>query len=71
MEDLACLEKEGKREVQFFLIKSEKREKMRLSEELIYLTADSGLDYFITINQKRRAFPAMIEVHVEKPAPEL
>ncbi|HAZ15556.1 MAG: hypothetical protein A2Y28_00860 [Chlamydiae bacterium GWC2_50_10] len=71
MEDLACLEKEGKREVQFFLIKSEKREKMRLSEELIYLTADSGLDYFITINQKRRAFPSMIEVHVEKTAPEL
>ena len=57
--------KTGKR-VQFFCCKTAKSHLQELPEELIYLTTEYDLDYFISISQSVVAFPGMIEMRIEK-----
>ena len=71
VEDLAYIEKEGHRKIQFFCMKSGQAEELLLKEDLIYITTEYGLDYFIGINTKIKTCPGLIEMRIEKPLGEL
>ena len=65
VEDVLRLEKEIHRVVQFFTIKRTKKDKTKLSDDLIYIASAFDLDYFIAINKERKTYPNMIEVVIQ------
>ncbi len=71
MNDLNAFEREGKRIVQFFCMKSNLARDLELPSEMIHVGTDYDLDYFIAINKEKVHYPRMIEIHVDKPAAEL
>ncbi len=67
LEDLEFLKQHG-RVVQFFCMKSSKRETLEDLDELIYLSTEYDLDYYMSI-APRAIHPAhMVEMKVEMPA---
>lgn len=70
-EDIAFIEKLGKRKIQFFCMKTNKRRKFKLPEEVIYIGTDYDLDYFIAINKELKSYPEMIEMRFEQSLDEL
>ncbi|MCI0382577.1 MAG: V-type ATP synthase subunit I [Chlamydiae bacterium] len=70
-EDLLFIEREGKRKIQFFCMKTSKRENLRGLDGIIYVGTDYDLDYFISINPRPKSYPGMIEMHFDKPVGEL
>ncbi len=71
MEDIDFIEREGKREIQFFCMKTEKAHNTHISDELIYVGTDYDLDYFIAINKEPKSYPGMIEMRIDRPLGEL
>lgn len=71
LEDLDFIEKTGKREIQFFCMKSAKSRDTSFSDEVIYINSDYDLDYFIAINPEPRSYPGMIEMRIDRPLGEL
>lgn len=67
LEDIAYIEKEGERKVQFFCAKSQALEGLPDREELIFIGSAHGLAYFMGIHKERKEYPQMIEVKVERP----
>lgn len=65
-DDVAFIEKEGKRKIQFFCMKTSKRRKFKLPDEVIYIGTDYDLDYFIAINKTPKSYPEMIEMRFEQ-----
>lgn len=68
--ELRCAEQESKRVIQFFCNKHEVDPKP-LPPELIYLSTEYDLDYFVAINKTRTQYPEMIEIVIERPLGEL
>lgn len=71
IDEIRVIEKAGHLKFQFFCVKSDKASKLDLSPELIYVGTEYDLDYFCYIGREEKQFPGMIEMHVEKTAPEL
>lgn len=71
MGDIAYIEKEGRKKVQFFCMKTTKSHEAPASDSLIYIGTDYDLDYFIAINPVHRTYPGMIEMHIHHSASEL
>ncbi len=71
LEEIRKLEHEGHRKVQFFCVKTAKRHKEKLGEDLIYLNTEYDLDYFMSVDEKVRSFPGMIEMRIERSLGEL
>jgi V/A-type H+-transporting ATPase subunit I len=71
IEDLDFLEETGKREIQFFCMKSDKSHAATFSDEVIYVSSSYDLDYFIAINKEARTYPDMIEMRIDRPLGEL
>lgn len=67
LDDVSYLESVGKRFLQFFTLKSSKAKDMKLPEEMIYIGTEYDLDYFVAVNKEKKAYPSMIELHIEKP----
>lgn len=65
--DLALIEKEGDRKIQFFCAKLGSSEHPDLPEELIHIGSDHGLDYFCSISKQSRQYPKMIEMIIDRP----
>lgn len=70
-EELSLFEKEGKRTVQFFILKSELAKGRTFPPEVIYLGTEYDLAYFMAINKERMQYPKMVEVFIERPVGEL
>lgn len=70
-EDLVQIEKEGKLVMQFFCMKSDLASKTKLPPEVIYITTQYDLDYFIALNPERTQYPNMIEIVIDRPVGEL
>lgn len=68
MEDLRYIEKEGRRSLQFFCVKSQKAHQYDSDRELVFIGTDYDLDYFFSIQKEPRSYPGMIELHVDRPA---
>ncbi len=71
LDDLDFIEKMGKREIQFFCMKSDKAHATNFDDNVIYISSDYDLDYFIAINQEPRHYPGMIEMRIDRPIGEL
>jgi len=71
LNELRELEKEGKRHIQFFCVKQSKSIKASACDELIYLSTDYDMDYYMSVSTKVESFPEMIEMHIEKTLSEL
>ena len=65
LEDIQKLEQEGHRKVQFFCVKTAKRQKENLGEDLIYLNTEYDLDYFMSVHEEKISPPGMIEMHLD------
>lgn len=68
-EDIAAVEKEGNRKIQFFFAKKGIHQK--LPEEVIFVGSDHGLDYFVAINQEPKQYEKMVEMKIEHPLEKL
>jgi V/A-type H+-transporting ATPase subunit I len=71
MDDIAYIEKEGHRKVQFFCMKTAKSHKTSFPDEIIYVGTEYDLDYFITISTEPISVPGMIEMRIDAPLGEL
>lgn len=71
MSDIAFIEKEGRREVQFFFAKQGSYLLSDLPAEMIYINRSHELDYFIAISPQKIANENFIEMRVEKSIREL
>lgn len=65
-EDVAYIEKH-RLKIQFFCAKTEKRETIIQYPELIYLTTEDNLDYFISLSFKPVSYSELLEMRIEKP----
>lgn len=71
MDDIADIEKQGNRKVQFFCMKMSRREKTPIPEEAIYIGTEYDLDYFITVSAEMVSPPGMIEMRIDAPLSEI
>lgn len=71
MDDIAYIEREGHRKVQFFCMKTAKSHKTSFPDEIIYVGTEYDLDYFITISREPISDPDMIEMRIDAPLGEL
>lgn len=69
--EITQIEKLGKRKIQFFCSKQGVADHIELPDELIYISSDHGLDYFMAINKQPVQYPHMIEMVIDKPYGEL
>lgn len=70
-EDIAFLEAQTGRKMQFFCVKTSKSHVIEETKDLIYIGTEYDLDYYITFNQTPQQYRGMIEMHVERSASEL
>ncbi len=71
IDDIDYIENEGKRDIQFFCMKSDKSHQTNFGDEIIYVSTDYDLDYFIGINAQAKNYPHMIEMRIDRPLGEL
>ncbi len=67
LEEIAKIEKEANRKIQFYCAKRGYAEHHSLPLELIYIDSDHGLDYFIAINKESKQYPKMVEMFIDRP----
>lgn len=70
-EDIAYIEREGHRVIQFFVAKSGTAEREDLPEELIFLNSDHGLEYFMAINKEPVQYEGFSEMRIDHTVSEL
>lgn len=70
-EELLLLEKGGKRQIQFFCMKSDLAREKTLPPNVIYIGTEYDLDYFLSIQKERVDFPEMVEILIDKPIGEV
>ena len=66
MDLVRYLKDQGNRFLQYFCIKTSKREKISLPKELIYVNTMYDLDYYIAVNKEKKSYPHMIELNFER-----
>ncbi|MBS0615424.1 MAG: V-type ATP synthase subunit I [Verrucomicrobia bacterium] len=71
MDDIAFIEREGGRKVQFFCRKTARREGSQLTDDVFYVGTEYDLDYFIAINPETVSYPGMIEMRIDTAVGEL
>lgn len=71
LSELEYIEKHGKRKIQFFCRKSDKQNPVNFADEVIYITTEYDLDYFLAINPRHKTYPEMIEMRIDAPLGQL
>lgn len=67
LEDLNFIKESCGYKMQFFCQKTKKqREKNNIPEELIYLSTEYDLDYFVSISKEKKSFLSFIEIKIDK-----
>jgi V/A-type H+/Na+-transporting ATPase subunit I len=66
-EDIAKIEKEGHRKIQFYFAKHGVAHEQPLPDEVIYIGTEHELDYFVAINHEPTQYPKLVEMHIEQP----
>lgn len=69
-DDIAYIEAEGRRKVQFFCA-AHGVVNAADTPELVYVGTDFGLDYFVAINKQQTQYPNLVEMKIDKPVGEL
>jgi len=70
-EDVDDLERQGKRVLQFFCMKSDLAREISLPPEVIFAGTEYDLDYFVSVNKERTQYPKMIEILIDRPVGQL
>jgi V/A-type H+-transporting ATPase subunit I len=70
-EELFQIEREGKRVIQFFCMKSDLARGVPLAPEMIFVGTEYDLDYFVAINKNRVQYPKAIEITIDASVGEL
>lgn len=70
-EDIAYIEKEAKRKFQFYCAKKGYFDQVELPENVIYISSDHGLDYFMGIHKEPKQHDKMVEMVFEHSLSEL
>jgi len=70
-DDIAFIEQEGNKKVQFYCVKTSKAHEIEDAPSLIYVGTDYELDYYIGIHDRPKSYPLMIEMQVERTAHQL
>lgn len=66
LEDIAFIEREGQRKIQFYFSKHAASSDLLLPPEVIYVGTEHELDYFIAINKKTTQYPKLVEMRIER-----
>jgi V/A-type H+/Na+-transporting ATPase subunit I len=66
-DDIGYIEREGKKDIQFFCAKKDVSESEQVPDEAIYVGSDHGLDYFVTVNDTPKQYDKMIEMKIDEP----
>ncbi|MBM3184142.1 MAG: V-type ATP synthase subunit I, partial [Chlamydiae bacterium] len=66
-QEIAQIEHDAKRVVQFFCMKSDLAREISLPQEFIYVGTEYDLDYFVAIHKEKITVPKMIEIHIDRP----
>lgn len=66
-EDRDAIEKEGRRILQFFCMKSDLARDLTIPSEMIYIGTEYDLDYFVAIHKERKTYDKMIEIFIDRP----
>lgn len=66
LEDLAFIEREGKKKIQFFVARSSLFQDQPIPESLLYIASDNDLDYYMAVNERSVAYEKMIEIKIER-----
>ena len=69
--DVAALEKDARRILQFFCMKSDLANDITLPSELIWVATEYDLDYYVAVGEERVQYPKMMEVLIPTPLGEL
>jgi V/A-type H+-transporting ATPase subunit I len=69
--DVAELEKSGRRILQFFCMKNNLARDISLPNEMIWVASEGDLDYYVAVNEERQQYPKMIEIQIPAPLGEL
>ncbi|MBN9378273.1 MAG: V-type ATP synthase subunit I [Chlamydiales bacterium] len=70
-DDIAFIEKNAQRSIQFFAAKSGTAEREDLPDNLIYINSEHGLDYFMSINPEPMQYEGFSEMRIDKTVSEL
>ena len=70
-EDLAYIQQEGERQVQFFAAKQKAEVEAVKNPNVIYISSAYGLDYYIAINREPQQYEGMIEMIIDEPVGQL
>lgn len=65
LDDIRYIEREGNRHIQFYCSKKGHFEGEEVPENLIYISSDHGLDYYVGINKEPRYFDKMVDMVFE------
>jgi V/A-type H+-transporting ATPase subunit I len=71
MQQVREIEKKTGRKILFFCMKTAKSHKTDFPEEILYISTEYDLDYFIQFTEKRIDLPGMIEMQIDAPLGEL
>jgi len=66
LEDIAYVESEGHRKIQFYCAKKGLFEGQEVPENLILISSDHGLDYFVGINPEPKYYDKMVDMVFDK-----
>lgn len=66
-EDIAFIEKEGHRKVQFFFSKAGISSEVSFPDEVLNVGSDHGLDYYVAINPQPTQYDKLVEMRIEHP----
>jgi V/A-type H+/Na+-transporting ATPase subunit I len=69
--DLISIEKDARRILQFFCMKSDLARETNLPGELFWVGTEGDLDYYVAVNEERKQYPKMIEIQIDTPLGEL
>lgn len=71
LEDLAYIQKVGKRCIQFFFTREGVIPDEEIPENVFYVGSDHSMDYFFAINREPKSYDKMTEMHFERSKNEL
>lgn len=67
LEDVAYLQKEGHRYLQFYCSKRGIAEHLNLPDNVVFVGSDHDLDYFVGVNKEPTQYPKLVEMIIDKP----
>lgn len=66
-DDIAYIEREGNRKIQFYFSKRGVAAETPLPDEVLYVGSEHELDYFVAINKQPTQYPGLVEMRIDLP----